>query len=334
MNILLTGGAGYIGSHICVRLIEMGYTPIVVDSFINSSTRIFQNVKKITGKDVKLYKGDIRNKELLDSIFTEDNIYAVIHLAGFKCVGESVEYPYMYYHNNIVSTLLLLEIMKKHECYNLIFSSSCTVYGNPNQIPVKETEEYNPTSPYGRSKYMQEQILMDICSSNSKWNITSLRYFNPIGSHESGLIGDLPSGKPNTLMPYLTGVVTGKYEQLSIFGNDYNTEDGTCIRDYIHIEDLVTAHIKAIHNCGTGYNYYNIGTGKGTSVLELIKIFEEATGEKVNYKIVERREGDVEKVYCDPSNAIEYLYWSPEHTLSEACSSALAFAKYVKEENL
>lgn len=331
MNILLTGGAGYIGSHICVKLFEYGYTPIVIDNFINSSPKIFQNVNEITDKEVKLYKGDVRDRDLLDKVFSENEIYAVIHLAGFKCVGESVQMPYMYYHTNIVSTLSLLEIMEKHNCYNLIFSSSCTVYGNPKGVPVKEDAECNQTSPYGRTKYFQEQILMDMCASNSKWNVISLRYFNPIGSHRSGLIGDLPSGKPNTLMPYLTGVVTGKYECLSVFGNNYNTEDGTCVRDYIHIEDLADIHIKSISNLHSGYKYYNIGTGKGTSVLELIDTFEKATGEKVNYKFTDRRNGDVEIVYCDSSLAMKEFNWKPTHTLSDACITALKFARYVNK---
>ena len=332
MNILLTGGAGYIGTHICVKLIEQGYTPIVIDNFVNSSMRVFKNVEKITGQEIKLYKGDVRDKELLQTIFKENSIYAVIHLAGFKYVGESVELPFMYYHTNLVSTLTLLGVMAEHKCFNLIFSSSCTVYGTPECSPVKEDYEGTPTSPYGRTKYFQEQMLMDICKSSELWNIVSLRYSNPIGSHESGLIGDHPCGKPNTLMAYMTGVVSGEYDKLSVFGNDYDTADGTCIRDYIHIDDLSNAHVASIHSIKKGYHAYNISTGNPTSVLEMIGIFEKATGENVKYEFTDRRDGDAGVICCDPSLAMDELKWKPEHTLEEACVSALKFERYVKNE--
>lgn len=331
MNVLVTGGAGYIGSHICVKLIESGITPIVVDDFRNSDKELFINgIKNITNTYIQFYNDDVSYKLGLENIFTYHDIDAVIHLSGYKYVGESVAHPMWYYQNNLETTIALLEVMDGFNCHNLIFSSSCTVYGNGDgKKPITEDTPFKPCSPYGRTKAMQEEIFSDLCKSDSKWNITSLRYFNPIGSHPSGLLGDFSKEIPNTLMAYLVDTITGRInDKLTIFGNDYDTKDGTCVRDFIHIEDLAEAHIKALLKFG-GHKVYNIGTGVGVSVLELIKTFEEATGKKVDYNFADRRSGDVEAIYCDPSLAMKELEWKPTHTLEDACKTALKFGQYV-----
>lgn len=331
MNVLVTGGAGYIGSHICVKLIESGITPIVVDDFRNSDKELFINgIKNITNTYIQSYNDDVSYKLGLENIFTYHDIDAVIHLSGYKYVGESVAHPMWYYQNNLETTIALLEVMDGFNCHNLIFSSSCTVYGNGDgKKPITEDTPFKPCSPYGRTKAMQEEIFSDLCKSDSKWNITSLRYFNPIGSHPSGLLGDFSKEIPNTLMAYLVDTITGRInDKLTIFGNDYDTKDGTCVRDFIHIEDLAEAHIKALLKFG-GHKVYNIGTGVGVSVLELIKTFEEATGKKVDYNFADRRSGDVEAIYCDPSLAMKELEWKPTHTLEDACKTALKFGQYV-----
>ena len=330
-NILLTGGVGYIGSHICAKLFDFGFNPIIVDTFENSSPLIYYNINVAANQIIepKIYVGDVSNEALLQTIFTNEDIHAVIHLSGYKFVGESVKDPLKYYDNNLTTTISLLNVMKRFNCYNLIFSSSCTVYGNATDIPVTENMPFAPESPYGKTKAMQEEIFSDLCKSDSKWNITSLRYFNPIGSHPSGLLGDFSKKIPNTLMAYLVDTITGRInDKLTIFGNDYDTKDGTCVRDFIHIEDLAEAHIKALLKFG-GHKVYNIGTGVGVSVLELIKTFEEATGKKVDYNFADRRSGDVEAIYCDPSLAMKELEWKPTHTLEDACKTALKFGQYV-----
>ena len=338
MNVLVTGGAGYIGSHICVKLIESGITPIVVDDFRNSDKELFINgIKNITNTYIQSYNDDVSYKLGLENIFTYHDIDAVIHLSGYKYVGESVAHPMWYYQNNLETTIALLEVMDGFNCHNLIFSSSCTVYGNGDgKKPITEDAPFKPCSPYGRTKAMQEMMLEDLFASDNKWNITTLRYFNPIGSHESGLIGDYFSGKPETLMNNINAIATHRIvsnkeiNRLSIFGSDYSTKDGTCVRDYIHIEDLADAHVKALKNL-SGYKKYNIGTGVGVSVLELIKLYNSTNNVDIPFELADRRSGDVESIYCDPSLAMKELHWKPTHTLEDACVSSYKFAKYYKE---
>ncbi|MBQ6569760.1 MAG: UDP-glucose 4-epimerase GalE [Clostridia bacterium] len=321
MNILVTGGAGYIGSHTCVELLGEGFEVVVLDNLCNSSEESLERVEKITGKKLKFYKGDILDTEFLDRVFTENKIDGVIHFAGLKAVGESVKLPLMYYQNNVEGTVKLCLAMQKHGVKNIVFSSSATVYGK-NEPPLSEKLPTGDCSnPYGRTKYFIEEILKDIYVSDNEWNIVLLRYFNPIGAHESGLIGEDPNGIPNNLMPYISQVAIGKLPKLNIFGNDYDTPDGTCIRDYIHVVDLAKGHIKAIEKVfeGCGIKTYNLGTGKGYSVMDIVNAFEESTGLKLNYEFAPRRAGDLPSVYSDPSLAEKELDWTAKYSIADMC---------------
>ena len=324
MSILVTGGAGYIGSHTAVELLNSGEDIIIVDNFINSKPEVLDKIKKITGKNFKFYEVDLLDKESLRKVFEENSIEAVIHFAGLKAVGESVEKPLMYYHNNITGTLILLELMKEYNCKKIVFSSSATVYGAPKVVPIKEDSPLSTTNPYGSTKLMIEQILNDVCVSDKEFTAILLRYFNPIGAHESGEIGENPNGIPNNLMPYITKVANGELEVLNVFGNDYGTKDGTGVRDYIHVVDLSLGHLKALEKARkmNGVEAYNLGTGNGYSVLEIIKAFENANGLKVNYKITARRPGDIAECYADPSKAKEELGWEAKKDLNQMCKDA------------
>ena len=324
MEILVTGGTGYIGSHTCVELINAGYKVIVADNLSNSNKEVINRIKMITNNDVKFYKVDILNKKDLNNIFAENNIEAVIHFAGLKAVEESVNIPIKYYYNNITGTLKLCEVMQSFNVKKMVFSSSATVYGYTKDVPIKEDAPLNATNPYGRTKLMIEEILIDLHNSDKDWSISLLRYFNPIGAHESGLIGEGPNGIPNNLMPFITQVALGKINKLNIFGNDYNTHDGTCIRDYIHVVDLAKGHLSALKMIlsKNGIDSYNLGTGVGYSVLEVIYNFEEATGRKIPYNIIDRRPGDVAKSYADTNKAFELLGWRAEKNLMEMCKDA------------
>lgn len=333
MKVLVTGGAGYIGSHTVVELLNEGYEVIIVDNLINSKEASLDAIKKITNKDFKFYKVDIRDRENLEKIFNENkDITAVIHFAGLKAVGESVSKPLEYYDNNIYGTLVLLETMKKYNVKKIIFSSSATVYGNPKTVPIKEDFPLSATNPYGQTKLMLEQILSDVYVADNTWSIILLRYFNPIGAHESGLIGEMPNGIPNNLMPYINQVALGKLDHLNVFGNDYNTPDGTGVRDYIHVVDLAKGHLKALKRAEKvkGVEAFNLGTGIGYSVLDIVKNFEKATGQKVKYEIVARRPGDIAECYADPSKAEEILGWKAEKNLEEMCRDSWNFTKNVK----
>ncbi|EOO70941.1 MULTISPECIES: UDP-glucose 4-epimerase GalE [Bacillus cereus group] len=321
MAILVTGGAGYIGSHTCVELLNNGYEIVVVDNLSNSSEESLNRVKEITGKQFEFYKEDVLNREALDTIFEENTIEAVIHFAGFKAVGESVQIPLTYYHNNITSTLALCEVMQKHNVKKMIFSSSATVYGIPETSPITEDFPLSATNPYGQTKLMLEQILRDVAVANAEWSIALLRYFNPFGAHESGRIGEDPNGIPNNLMPYVTQVAVGKLKELSVFGNDYPTKDGTGVRDYIHVVDLANGHVRALEKVlrTTGIEAYNLGTGTGYSVLEMVETFEKVSGKKVPYKITERRPGDVAVCFADACKAKRELGWEAKHGLEEMC---------------
>jgi UDP-glucose 4-epimerase len=324
MNILVTGGAGYIGSHTSLELLNKGHVVIVVDNLSNSSKESIRRVERITKRNIVLYEGDLRNRELINTIFNENSIDAVIHFAGLKAVGESVSHALHYYQNNLESTLVLLEAMKKFNVNKLVFSSSATVYGNPDQVPINESAARSGTNPYGQTKLMIEQILEDIAQTNEDWSITSLRYFNPIGAHASGLIGEDPNGTPNNLLPYISQVAAGKLSELKIFGNDYNTPDGTGVRDYIHVVDLAHAHLAALNHIDHPniYKAYNIGSGSGTSVLELLRAFEKACGKAIPYSFVNRRPGDIASCYADVSKAKKELDWSSEYTIKDGCTSA------------
>lgn len=323
MAILLPGGAGYIGSHTAVELLNKGREIVIIDNFSNSNPTILEKIKKITRKDFKFYEMDYLNKAELEKVFEENKIDAVMNFAGFKAVGESVKKPLEYYKNNISGALVLLETMRKYNCKKFIFSSSATVYGEPERIPLTEDcKTGGTTNPYGTTKLFIEQILKDLYVSDNSWDICILRYFNPVGAHESGLIGEEPQGIPNNLMPYVVRVAAGKLEQLSVFGNDYETHDGTGVRDYIHVVDLAKGHIKALEKLEKekeGLFIYNLGTGVGYSVLDMVKAFEEATGKKVNYKIVDRRPGDIATCYADPKKAEEELGWKAEKNLKDMC---------------
>ena len=327
MKILVTGGAGYIGSHTCVELLNNGYEVVIVDNFSNSKSDVIDKIKEITRKNVTLYEGDVCDKELMDSIFSKENIDAVIHFAGLKAVGESVNYPLMYYRNNVDSSITLCEVMSKHNVKKLVFSSSATVYGNPKTLPIKEDFPLSTTNPYGSTKLVIEGILKDLYTSDNEWSIAVLRYFNPIGAHSSGLIGENPNDIPNNLMPYIVKVATGELECLNIFGDDYDTKDGTGVRDYIHVVDLALGHIKAIDKImnTNGIDYYNLGTGCGYSVLELVENFSRVNNVKVNYKIVGRRPGDIAACYADPSYAKEKLNWSAEKGIEQMCRDSYHF---------
>ena len=330
MKILVTGGAGFIGSHTVVELQEAGYDVVVMDNLSNSSEKSLERVQKITGKAVPFYKADILDREALEQIFSEQEIGAVIHFAGLKAVGESVEKPWEYYENNIAGTLTLVDVMRKHNVKNIIFSSSATVYGNPAFIPItEECPKGQCTNPYGWTKSMLEQILSDIQKADPEWNVILLRYFNPIGAHKSGTIGENPNGIPNNLMPYITQVAVGKRQELGVFGNDYNTHDGTGVRDYIHVVDLAQGHVKALKKIeeNAGLKIYNLGTGVGYSVLDVVKNFEEATGVKIPYSIKPRRAGDIDSCYADASLAKEELGWEAKYGIREMCEDSWRWQK-------
>lgn len=317
MTTLVTGGAGYIGSHITVQLFEQGRKVIVLDNLSNSNDEVFNRIENIIGKRPEFVKGDIRDRECLDQIFADYAIDSVIHFAGLKAVGESVELPLKYYQNNVVGSLTLLEVMAKHNCKRIVFSSSATVYGDPASVPINESFPLSATNPYGQSKLMVENILRDLSVSDPEWQIAILRYFNPVGAHNSGLIGEDPAGIPNNLMPFIAQVAVGKRDKLSVFGGDYNTLDGTGVRDYIHVEDLAGAHLSALEilNSEHGCKAYNIGTGKGYSVLEALSAFEEVSGKNIPYEIAGRRSGDIAECYADPSNSEKVLGWKAKHDL-------------------
>lgn len=333
MKILVTGGAGYIGSHTVVELLNEGHEVIVVDNLSNSKIEAIEAVKKITGKDVKFYKVDILDKEALDKVFKENpGINSVIHFAAFKAVGESVEKPIEYYQNNVSGTLVLLQVMKENNVKKIVFSSSATVYGDPASVPIREDFPKSGTNPYGQTKIMIEQILEDVYVSDNEWSVILLRYFNPIGAHESGLIGESPNGIPNNLMPYINQVALGKLDHLRVFGNDYPTPDGTGVRDYIHVVDLAKGHIKAIERAEKikGVEAFNLGTGTGYSVLDIVNNFEKATGVKIKYEITERRPGDIAECYADPSKAEKVLNWKAEKNLEDMCKDSWRFTENQK----
>ena len=323
MAILLPGGAGYIGSHTAVELLNEGKEIIILDNFSNSKKEVLDRIKEITGKNFKFYEVDYLDKEKVEEIFKKNDIDAVINFAGYKAVGESVEKPIKYYTNNISGALTLLEVMKKYNVKKFIFSSSATVYGEPEKIPLTEDcKTGGTTNPYGTTKLFIEQILKDLYASDNSWDICILRYFNPVGSHESGLIGEEPQGIPNNLMPYIARVAGGQLEQLSVFGNDYDTPDGTGVRDYIHVVDLAKGHVAALNKLdkeNKGLYIYNLGTGTGYSVLDMVKAFENSTGKKVPYKIAPRRQGDIATCYADPKKAKEELNWEATKTLDDMC---------------
>lgn len=330
MKILVTGGAGYIGSHTCVELLEAGYDVAVVDNLYNASEKSVERVKEITGKDLAFYQADILDEEALDKIFEKEKVDAVIHFAGLKAVGESVAKPLEYYKNNITGTLILCGVMRKHKVKNIIFSSSATVYGDPAFIPItEECPKGTPTNPYGWTKSMIEQILMDFHTADEEWNVILLRYFNPIGAHKSGLIGEDPKGIPNNLLPYVAQVAIGKLECLGVFGNDYDTPDGTGVRDYIHVVDLARGHVKAIDKIkeNPGVKIYNLGTGKGYSVLDIVKAFSKACGHDIPYVIKERRPGDIATCYSDASLAKKELGWEAEYGIEEMCADSWNWQK-------
>lgn len=333
MKILVTGGLGFIGSHTVVELANSGFDVVIADNLYNSKEEVLEKLEKITGRKFNLYKYDLTDKAKLREIFeSEKDIEAVIHFAGYKAVGESVKKPLMYYSNNLISTTNLLEVMQEYNVKKFIFSSSATVYGDNGEIKyVESMGRGKTTSPYGTTKAIIEKILEDLYFSDNSWNITILRYFNPVGAHESGLIGEEPNGIPNNLMPYVMKVASGKLETLSIFGNDYQTIDGTGVRDYIHVVDLAKGHVKALQNAPDGLNIYNLGSGKGVSVLELVTTFERVNNIKVNYKIVDRRPGDLPEYFADPSKALKELGWKTEKTLEDICRDSWNYERNIKK---
>ncbi|MDN5201543.1 UDP-glucose 4-epimerase GalE [Fulvivirgaceae bacterium BMA10] len=337
-KILVTGGAGYIGSHTVVELIESGYEPIIIDNFVNAEPKVIDRLQQIVGREVKLYEGDCNDEGFMRSVFsTEKNITGAIHFAAYKAVGESVEQPLKYYENNIGSLLVLLKIMKEFNARNFVFSSSCTVYGQPDNLPVTESTPKKPAeSPYGNTKQICEEIIEDFVRSESSFRGIALRYFNPIGAHPSSLIGELPIGVPNNLVPFVTQTASGIREHLTIFGDDYDTPDGTCIRDYIHVVDLAKAHVKALDyiegsNKDKQFELFNVGTGKGNTVLEVVKTFEHVSGESLNYKIGDRRSGDVEKVYANVDRSNQLLNWKAELDLERSLIDAWNWQKSLVE---
>ncbi|MGN0131407.1 MAG: UDP-glucose 4-epimerase GalE [Lachnospiraceae bacterium] len=339
MKILVTGGTGYIGSHTCVELLNKGHEVVVFDNLYNSQIDVVDKIKQIAGKEISFYKADMLDKESMRPIFEEHKIDAVIHFAGLKAVGESVQKPLLYYHNNITGTLQLCELMNEYNCKKIIFSSSATVYGAPKTVPIKEDFPLSTTNPYGTTKLMLERILSDFCVADPEWSVVLLRYFNPIGAHESGLIGERPNGIPNNLMPYITQVAIGKLPCLGVFGNDYDTPDGTGVRDYIHVVDLAKGHVNAIDKVtsSTGVNIYNLGTGNGYSVLDIVKAFEAANGVHIPYEIKPRRAGDIATCYADATKAKEELGWKAEYDLQKMCRDSwrftqMAFGKEKYEE--
>lgn len=325
-NIIVTGGAGYIGSHTVVELIAKGYTPIIIDNFCNSEKAVIGRLEKITGEKTQLFEGDCTDKTFMLDVFAKTNPVGVIHFAAYKAVGESVDKPLAYYHNNVVSLLVLLEVMKEHNCTQLVFSSSCTVYGTPEKLPVTEqSPTQKAISPYGNTKQVAEDIIKDQVAANSGLSAVALRYFNPIGAHPSGLIGELPLGVPSNLVPFVAQTAAGLRNELTIFGNDYNTPDGTNIRDYIHVVDLAKAHVKTLDYLNgkeAFYDFINIGTGTGTSVLEIVNTFERVSNKKLSYKIGPRRSGDVEQVYASVDKSVKVLNWKTELTVEDALRDA------------
>lgn len=321
MKILVTGGAGYIGSHTCLELLEAGHEVVVVDNLMNSKEESLKRVQEITGKPLIFNRVNLLDRHALKDIFTRHRIDAVIHFAGLKAVGESVQIPLKYYHNNITGTLILCEVMTEHSVKNIVFSSSATVYGDPATVPIREDFPLGPTNPYGRTKLMIEEILKDLFVSDSSWNIALLRYFNPIGAHESGRIGEDPNGIPNNLVPYLSQVAVGRLQELKVFGDDYPTPDGTGLRDYIHVVDLAQGHLYALDRllAGSGVITYNLGTGRGYSVLEIVSAFEKACSKKIRFQIVGRRDGDIAVCYADPSKANRELGWAAKRGIDEMC---------------
>ena len=336
MSILVTGGAGFIGSHTSVELLNARREIVIIDNFSNSKPEVLDNIKKITGKDFKFYNINYLDRKELEKVFEENKIEAVLNFAGYKAVGESVKKPLEYYENNISGALVLLETMKKYGVKKFIFSSSATVYGEPERIPITEDCKIGgTTNPYGTTKLFIEQILQDLYKSDNTWDIAILRYFNPVGAHESGLIGEEPQGIPNNLMPYIVRVASGQLEQLSVFGNDYDTHDGTGVRDYIHVVDLAKGHLKALEKLEKeqqGIYIYNLGTGTGYSVLDMVKAFEEATGKKVNYKIAPRREGDIAICYSNPEKAKKELNWEATKTLKDMCLDSWRYIQNQKNK--
>lgn len=331
-NILVTGGTGYIGSHTVVELIERGYNVVIIDNLTNSEKSVVDRIEKITNIRPIFYEGDIRDRELLERIFTENNIDAVINFAGLKAVGESCQLPLMYYDNNIYGTLVLLEVMQKYNVKKFIFSSSATVYGDPEKLPLDENCKVgNTTNPYGTTKYFLERILEDTAKADSSWNMIILRYFNPVGAHESGLIGENPKGKPNNLMPFVAQVASGKLDKVHVFGNDYPTQDGTGVRDYIHVVDLAIGHVKALEKCiETGVHIYNLGTGNGYSVLQMIKAFSKACGKDLPYQIDPRRPGDIAECYACADKANKELDWCAKRNLEDMCKDQWNWQKNCK----
>ena len=325
MSILVAGGAGYIGSHTCVELLNAGYEVVVIDNLYNSSEEALRRVEKITGKTVKFYEGDLLNREDVEKVFEQESIDSVIHFAGLKAVGESVAKPLEYYHNNITGTLILCDVMRQHGCKNIVFSSSATVYGDPAFVPItEECPKGKITNPYGQTKGMLEQILTDLYVGDPEWKVILLRYFNPIGAHKSGLIGEDPKGIPNNLVPYIAQVSVGKLEKLGVFGNDYPTPDGTGVCDYIHVVDLAVGHVKAIEKLNSleGVEIYNLGTGKGYSVLEVLHAYEKACGKTLPYEIKERRPGDIPTCYADSAKAKRELGWEAQYGIEEMCEDS------------
>ena len=335
MAILVTGGAGFIGSHTCVELLNAGYDVVVVDNLVNSSRESLNRVQEITGKTLRFYEVNLLDRKKLNQVFEKEEIEAVIHFAGLKAVGESVYKPLEYYHNNITGTLVLCECMRSHGVKKIVFSSSATVYGNPAFVPItEECPKGEVTNPYGRTKSMLEQILTDLNTADPEWNVMLLRYFNPIGAHESGRMGENPKGIPNNLLPYITQVAVGKLVCLGVFGNDYDTPDGTCIRDYIHVVDLADGHVKALEKMvkePPKVRIYNLGTGTGYSVLDVIQAFEKANDVKIPYVIKERREGDIATCYADPKKAYEELGWKAEFDLERMCKDSWRFIRNVSK---
>ena len=328
MKILVTGGAGYIGSHTCVELLNKGMEVVVIDNLVNSSSRSLERVRQITGKSLEFYQKDVRDRKALDEIFNKHDINCVIHFAGLKAVGESVVMPLEYYDNNLYSTVILAEAMRDHGVKNIVFSSSATVYSADNTVPLKESSKTGMcTNPYGWTKYMNEQILRDSAKAIDDWSVVLLRYFNPIGAHSSGLIGEDPRGVPNNLMPYISQVAVGRRDHLNVFGNDYDTHDGTGVRDYIHVVDLARGHVAAIEYMQThrGESVFNLGTGTGYSVLDMVHAFERVTGKKVPYEIVARRPGDIGTVYASPDKSAELLGWKAEYDLDDMCRDTWAW---------
>ena len=329
MRILVTGGTGYIGSHTCVELLEKGYEVSIIDNLYNSSKDVVRRIEEITNKKVNFYEIDLLDIEKLDHVFGKEKFDAVIHFAGYKAVGESVAKPLEYYQNNLVSTLNLCEVMRKHDTFRLVFSSSATVYGDPHSVPIREDFPLSTTSPYGSTKLMIERILSDLAHADERWSIVALRYFNPIGAHSSGLIGETPTGIPNNLTPYIAQVATGKLEYLRVWGNDYDTIDGTGVRDYIHVVDLALGHISAIDYAikTNGIEFINLGRGQGYSVLEVLHAFEKACGKTLEYRIMERRAGDIATSYADTEKAENLLHWKAEKDIDEMCRDLWYFSE-------